>query len=317
MNELKPNIELTFDQIKNDYLAVRELTRENGTYKGDKTHTRIFSEWLTNAGLNNLPFSQISKFHIEKFSLYLSSPADKGGRHLDKGTCMKYYDYLCNIYSYAIKRDIVSVRPLDLFIIPPQHADNSAQLIPTEKIAPLLADMEENDFQLFVAFMLVWACGLRPRKELRTRRVKDFDLNQGSVRISADQSKVDRTDFVTMPDWLVLILKKYGIENANSELYLFGRKGTFGEKYISENMFCYRFNRFREKHGLPKGVKFYSAKHNGGLDFLDSVGGNVLELMHHYRHSKLTTTQRYVEKKLGQINIKYQHNSVNPITLHK
>jgi hypothetical protein len=36
MNELKPNIELTFDQIKNDYLAVRELTKEKGTYKGDR-----------------------------------------------------------------------------------------------------------------------------------------------------------------------------------------------------------------------------------------------------------------------------------------
>lgn len=308
---------LTFEQIKDGFLSVRELTKESGTYKGDKSFTKTFLTWLTSAGLNTLPFSQITKFHIEKFSLYLSSPINKGGRYLDKGTCRKYYDYLCNVYNYAIKRDIVTVRPLELFIIPPQHADNSAQLIPPDKIAPLLADMEKNDFQLFVAFMLVWACGLRPRKELRTRRVKDFDLEQGSVRISVDKSKVDRTDFITIPKWCIQILIKYGVDKADQELYLFGPKRTFGKRYIAENMFCYRFNKFRTKHNIPKGVKFYSAKHNGGLDFLDSVGGNVLELMHHYRHSKLTTTQRYIEKKLGKVNIKYQENSVSPSSLHK
>lgn len=312
MDFFNSNKSKSFDDIKDEYLSLRKITREKGTFKGDRTHMRVFEDWLISQGLNRIPLRKITKYHIGQFSEYLAKSVEDGGRYLDRGTCVKYYDSLCNLYRFAEERDIVTARPLGLFISPPQRKDNSAQLIPPEKLAALFSDMEQNNFQLYLASILLFSGYLRPRKELRERKVKDFNLQDGYVRIPIGDAKVSKTRIVTLPPYAITALKTYGIETANPEDYIFGKKGTFGKKPISENMFCYHFNKFSKKHGLPSGVIFYSLKHVGAKEYLRVNNNDIMGLMRMCGHSKVSTTQKYVEKNLGFIDIKYQKNAVDP-----
>jgi site-specific recombinase XerD len=309
------NKKIAFTKLSEDFLNVRSITREKGTFKGDKTHIKYFGQWLNTHKLDDTPFKKINKHHIEEFSLYLASSKEKGGKDLDRGSCTKYYDTLCNLYNFAREQNIVDKKPLKLFKLPVQKKDHSAELIPEHKLSELLLDIQENDFQLFVASILVLACGLRPRKELRLRKVKDFNIEEGFVRIPVTASKVHKTRIVTIPKYVIEILLEYGINKSDGESYLFGANHSFDIKPLSENMFCYRFNKFRDKHNLSKGVVFYSLKPNGGKLFLEAVNGNVVALMEHFGHSKLTTTQIYVSKKLGLVNSRYQQNAIDPRTL--
>ena len=302
----------SFDDIKDEFLAMRELTRGEGTTKGDKSHLKYLGLWLQRVGLNDIPFKKIDKYHIEQFSEHLRKSKEQGGKGLDKGSIEKYKDTLKVLYNYAIERDIVSAAPLELYKIPSrQDKDKSSELIPEDMIAPLFKLMEENDYQLFVAASIEFACYLRPRKELLTRKVKDFNLNDGLVRVSCARAKVGKTRIVTIPNYLVEILREYGMESANSEHYIIGNNHSFGEEPFSENMLGFRFNKYRDKLGLSKGINFYSLKHSGAKAYL-KAGGDIMGLMRQLGHSNLNTTYIYIRKVLGMVDYFYQQNAIDP-----
>ena len=300
----------SFNDILPLFLKAREITCKKATLKGSKTHMNIFKEWLDSQRLSDIPLRKITKYHIESFSGYL---ADKdNGRGLDMTTCEKYRLSLSSLFNFAIERGEVDVAPVYLFTLPPKGKDCSAELIPEDKISPLVMDIEENDYQLFVAIMSIWGCGLRPRKELRLRKVKDFNLNEGYVRVTSENAKIGKTGIVTIPEWLISIYKQYGLDGADGEMYVFGKNHHIDSRVVSENMLSYRFNQFRDSHGLSKGVSMYSFKHLGSRAYLKIPGNDIVGLMRLLRHSNLSSTQKYVQKTLGIVDMNYQKNSLDP-----
>jgi len=298
-----------FDEVLAAFLPEKEIQVCRKAYLSYTRTSDIFIVWLKNKDLFDKPMRKITAQDIADFSVYAA------GLKYDKPTCEKFIMNLKVIFKYAMKRGEIESLPFDkdLIVFPKKKKDCSAALIPSHIVPQLLADIKANDPQLFLACMLEFYCGVRPGKEVRLVKVRNFDLQEGVLTIDAEKSKNGKTGRITMSDDLIQICRDYGIANADPNLYVFGKHGRMGVKPMSENMLRFRFNKFRDKYGLSRDVKLYSFKHMGASYLIHSRVVDILELKEHLRHSNLSATQHYVKKVIGDKNDAIRTHFPNPL----
>jgi len=269
----------------------------------------IFIAWLKSKDLFDKSMRKITAQDIADFSVYAA------GLKYDKPTCEKFIMNLKVIFKYALKRDEIDKLPFDrdLIVFPKKGKDCSAALIPSHVVPQLLADIKEHDPQLFLACMLEFYCGIRPGREVRLIKVRNFDLKEGVLTIEAEMSKNGKAGHITMSEELVEICREYGIAEADPDLYVFGKNKHMDTIPLSENMLRYRFNKYRDKYGLSHDVKLYSFKHIGASYLIHSKIIDILELKEHLRHANLGATQHYVKKVLGDRNNAIKTQFPNPL----
>jgi integrase len=298
----------SFTEILSAFLNEKRIQIKHHSYQHYTGITKVFSAWLTEKGLIRKPLKWFTNEILCEFSIYLANV-----RKLDRSTCYKYRDGIRAVWKFAKKRGQVKEIPFDFFVFPPKRKDHSAALIPTEKIPALLRDILIHDFQLFLALMLEYYCGARPGKEVRLIRVRNFNLADGYVRIDSGDAKSAKTRLITMSEDLIKILIAYGIQDADPDMYLFGPKRKLGWKPVSENMFRYRFNKFRKAHGLSDDVKVYSFKHLGASVLIFSKLLDIEQLRQHLGHANITATQKYVHQLMGAMNMDLRTKFPNPM----
>ncbi len=287
----------TFDQITPDFLASRKIKLKLRTFKGDVGRLEIFSQWLKDCNLSDTKLHKITNQNISLFFAYLANERD-----LDKPTCQKYFVTLRMVWQYAQKiKEADKELPFDLIEFPRKKGDFSPALIPKEKFDILVADIKENDPQLYLASMVQYYAFIRPGIELRNLKTDDFDFTQGSIHISELVAKTKVTRYATMTQDLYDICIWYGIDKAERGKFVFGKKNKFADKPIGINSLAYRFDIFRDKHGISDKVKFYSWKHTGITDMLNS-GVPLIAVKDQAGHIRLSSTQHYAKKYAGIVN---------------
>ena len=298
-----------FDEVVEAFLPEKRIQVCKKAYLSYTRAAVVFNDWLKSQDLDGKPLYKITSQHIADFSIYIA------GLKYDKPTCAKFIMNLKVIFKYALKHQEIEKLPFDrdLIILPKKGKDHSAALIPSHIVPELLADIKVNDTQLFLACMLMFYCGIRPGREVRLIQVRNFDLKDGVLTVDAEVSKNGKTGRITMSDELIEICKAYGIEDAEPNLYVFGKRGRIGVKPISENMLRFRFNKYRDKFNLSTDVKLYSWKHIGASYLVHSKIVDILQLKDHLRHSNLSATQHYVKKIIGDKNEAIKTNFPNPL----
>ena len=298
-----------FDEVLAAFLPEKQIQVCKKAYLSYTRAADIFIEWMKSQSLDDKPMRKITSRDIADFSVYTA------GLKYDRPTCAKFIMNLKVIFKYALKRGEIDALPFDRdqIVLPKKGKDCSAALIPSHIVSQLLTDIRDNDPQLFMACMLEFYCGIRPGREVRLIQVRNFDLKDGVLTIDAEKSKNGKTGRITMSDDLIEICRSYGIDSADPDLYVFGKHGRMGVKPMSENMLRFRFNKFRDKHGLSKDVKLYSFKHMGASYLIHSKVVDILELKEHLRHSNLSATQHYIKKVIGDKNDAIRSNFPNPL----
>ena len=291
------------------FLPEKEIQVCRKAYLSYTRTSDIFIAWLKSKDLFDKSMRKITAQDIADFSVYAA------GLKYDKPTCEKFIMNLKVIFKYALKRDEIDKLPFDrdLIVFPKKGKDCSAALIPSHVVPQLLADIKEHDPQLFLACMLEFYCGIRPGREVRLIKVRNFDLKEGVLTIEAEMSKNGKAGHITMSEELVEICREYGIAEADPDLYVFGKNKHMDTIPLSENMLRYRFNKYRDKYGLSHDVKLYSFKHIGASYLIHSKIIDILELKEHLRHANLGATQHYVKKVLGDRNNAIKTQFPNPL----
>jgi len=297
----------TFNEIIPDFLVEKEIIVEHRTFIGYTGKIKVFTEWLKENKLSEKPLRKISNDDIKRFSIYLANTKD-----LDKETCKKYREALSSIFKYAEEVGETKIIPFDKFIIPIKKRDCSPKYIPQEKQLDLIKDILSRDYQLFLACMIQYCSGIRP-KELLSLKVQDISFDNRTIKVSRMIAKTGKTRYADLTEELQQYFKVYGVENADPELYIFGWKGKMSKKHISQNMLSYRFRKYRDKHGLSEEIKFYSWKHTGGTDLITSQLANLPQLQKHFGHDSIMSTQRYIEAHGGITNNVIKDNFKSPI----
>jgi integrase len=217
-----------------------------------------------------------------------------------------------SVFQYAQKREEVKIIPFNLVVFPPKGKDKSAEVIPQDDLKKLLLEIKNKDPQLFLACMIEYYCFIRPGTELRFLKVENINLIEGTIKVISSDAKNGKSRIVTMPTHLIELCKEYGIDKADSNLFVFGKNKGIDRIPISVNMLRYRFNKYRDKFELSKGIKFYSFKHTGATMLHTSKIVSTVELMNQLGHSHLTATQHYVKKHAGTINSEIRDNFPKP-----
>lgn len=295
----------TFDEILPQFLAEKKIQIKPKSLKLIEFRTSVFSEWLTDNNLHDIPIRNIKNTQISDFFIHL---AHKG---LDRPTCKKYAECVKAVFKYAQKRGECNILPFDLVIYPQKGVDCSARAMTDEELKQITSLIYKKDMQLFVAGMTEYYCGARPGKEVRLLQAKNFDLNAGVLRIDSDNAKTGRTRFITLSDDYTKICKEYGIDKASPNDYVFSRGKKIGLEPISENALRCRFNTYRDRLKLSKDIKFYSFKHTSASRLIKIMDINSVKDF--LGHTSINSTQRYIHKIGGGINETLKYNFPSPI----
>jgi len=298
----------TFDETLVLFLANIKIKVKEGTYKSYVGKTNVFSGWLASHGFSETPLAEIDEQIIEQFSIYLANE-----KKLDRPTCQKYYNNIRQIFQYAMARGEIARLPFDLFVLPQKKEDMGAQVIEKEHMHTLLTEIKKKDKQLYVACLMEYYCFTRPGREMRLLKVKDIDTVNWTIKVDADHAKNGHKRIVTIPNDLIGVLKEYGIEKADKDLFLFGNHKKLNTAPCSVNMLRYRFNRYRDKFGMPKEYKFYSFKATGATALHSTNIVSLRSIMTQLGHLNLSSTQYYIQKHAGIIDTTIRNNFPNPI----
>jgi len=297
----------TFDEVLPAFLEGKKIELNPKSYRGYVSKSQIFSDYLKENNLSNVPLRKLSDTDVVPFFnkvLYTD-------RKLDRPTVKKYFESIKAVFSYALDIDEIEHIPSFKGLkFPRKGKDCSSTLIPTESLPDLLDDIHDNDLQLYMVCCMEYYCGVRPRKEARLIQANAFNLKDGVLRISQSNAKTGKARFVTMADDFVDICKEYGIDKAEPNLYIFGKNKGLDTKPVSVNMLSYRFNKFRDKHGLSNNVTLYSMKHQGASELIKIA--DLKTIQEHLGHSNITSTAHYIKKLSGGVNENIKHNFHNP-----
>jgi integrase len=159
-----------------------------------------------------------------------------------------------------------------------------------------MKEIDECDPQVGLACRFEYYCGMRPGYEIRLLKIGDIDFRRkrSKVTVTSENSKTGRLRKVVVPDvfWDYLI-NVWHLDNYDRKLYVLGRNGEPGVLPFGKNTLRDRFNRIKNKLGLPENYKFYSFKCTGAVK-LARNGIPARAIQHHLGHTKLGTTEIYL-----------------------
>lgn len=300
----------TLDEVIEQFLSNVKIRVKDRAYASYKGKLRIFSEWLANNERNGFKIGSIGSIteqDIEAFSIYLANE-----RKLDRPTCKKYFTVLRQLFQYGITRGYVTKIPTDLFVLPCKKEDKSAAVIQEEDLKRLTHFISNKDMQLHIATMTEYYCGARPGREVRLLKVSNFNLKEGLLRIDSENAKTGKSRYITMSTDFIELCKEYGIDKANPNHYVFSANKKIGTTPLSENALRCRFNTCRNKLGISKKVKLYSYKHTSASMLIKNKILDMEQLREHLGHVSISSTQHYVKKIGGGINVDIRNSFPSP-----
>jgi len=185
----------------------------------------------------------------------------------------------------------------------------------TEKSRRMLDDKEaveilnytlNHDKMMALAILLLYYCAIRPGEQ-RQMKVKYIDLQKGLITLPGEITKNKKTETITIPSEVIPLLRYIGIEQWYTNDYIFG-EGLNPHPTIMAGV-----NTMYERHkaiikvlqkkkliGNAHGVSIYSWKDTGAMALI-KAGVDPYQIMKHFRHSDLNTTQKYM-KSLYDVN---------------
>ncbi|MGL5682548.1 MAG: tyrosine-type recombinase/integrase [Marinifilaceae bacterium] len=282
-------------KLASEFLSFKKLSLKNKTYQSYQSKMRLFCLWCEKHRLADVNISAITNDNIISFfqdHLIIE-------KNLDKITVKIYQVKIRAMFDFACKKKYITLNPVYDIPQAKKKVDIAPRPINKHDLNRLLGAIKSKDPQLYLACLMQYFCAIRPGTELRLLKLKHIDLSNGRITINQMDAKSNRQDVIQIPVPLLTQMRDiYCLQNFDQELYLFGRNGYPGEDHLGQNTLRNRFNVFRNKLGLSKEYKFYSLKHTGASELLES-GITFKDLMDHLRHSDIQSTYHYIRKHKG------------------
>jgi site-specific recombinase XerD len=278
------------------------------SYNSYLSKCRLLVSWCELNKLSDLDISCITQKNIQDFFVFLCTE-----KNLDKLTVKKYKQNIHAMFDFAIKQKFVKENPCVDVMIPVKKVDNAARPFIQTDIERFLNAIEFKEPQLYLACMFQYYAAIRPGTELRLLKIEDLDLYNGSVTMNDIDSKKERHETVDMPVQLKkLCIERYQLQTYQPDFYIFGRNRCPGPEAMGQNTMRDRFNRYRDALGFSQKYKYYSFKHTGAGNLLES-GATLVEVQKHLRHKDISDTQAYVRRHFGERNDKVINHFPDPV----
>ena len=156
---------------------------------------------------------------------------------------------------------------------------------PIKDISCLLNLLRRFDSNIHLCCLLTYGCLLRPHREIRLLKWKDFSDDLSTISISGDRVKSKRNRIVPVPKYIREILVKKGLEDN----IFSGSKTPYNISYFST-----LFKRFKRAFpSVDKGITIYSFRHSGAIEIFKRTG-SLTKLQKAMGHSSLNVSLTYL-----------------------
>ena len=279
----------------NEFLVLKKKEVIHHSYQTYKSKLRIFVMYLESKGLQDVHVSFITQEVVSDFICFIS---DKN--KVSRRTVLKYQQILKNFFNYLINAKKILLRN-PVFGLPNvgEIKDEAAVPIPDQDREALKIYMQNHDKQLWLVCMMEFYCAIRPHEELRNMLISDINWEDQTITIRKTIAKNRKTQTVDMPNQLFEeMVNVYHLNEYPPEYYVFSRNGQPGTILLGKNYFKNHFSAIRTEMGLPSHYKLYGFKHTGACK-LAAAGVSTWELQKHMRHVSISTTEAYINKRIG------------------
>ena len=156
---------------------------------------------------------------------------------------------------------------------------------PIKDISCLLNLLRRFDSNIHLCCLLTYGCLLRPHREIRLLKWKDFSDDLSTISISGDRVKSKRNRIVPVPKYIREMLVKKGLEDN----IFSGSKTPYNISYFST-----LFKRFKRTFpSVDKGITIYSFRHSGAIEIFKRTG-SLTKLQKAMGHSSLQVSLTYL-----------------------
>ena len=158
-----------------------------------------------------------------------------------------------------------------------------------------LREFTKDKVNLRAYWGMIYFCAIRPT-EISYLQKGNIDLKAGFIRINSKQSKVKKTQLVTIPKLFKPTLEEY-LSQVGSKDYLFTSNLMPGMKNVRGNKLSnYWKTIVKDRTGLDKNV--YQLKHTAAIKLLKS-GISIYDISKHFRHTEVAMTEQYLKSLQG------------------
>ena len=156
---------------------------------------------------------------------------------------------------------------------------------PITDLHNLLNEIKEYNNNLYLCCLLTYGCLLRPHREIRELKWKDFSTDMDHINLSGHRNKSGRNRIVPVPVYIRKLLAK-GDPNVN----IFS---NLPESY-KEDYFKTLWSRFKKTSTLLEdGQTLYSFRHSGAIDIFKRTG-SITKLQKAMGHSSINVSLTYL-----------------------
>ena len=283
----------TFEEALTRYESHIEKMLASGyfrkeTYAGYSSYVKIMREYISKRNPLYYVYQFDRKFCVS-FLDYVFIDRNNGAQ-----TRNNYLNFLRVFSGFLVEKGYLTSKPTDgIMPISKRLFSKERTCIPLEVVGKIADYCKVHERPFLLACYLLYYCFIRP-VEMTRLKIKDFNIQSGTVTIPAECSKNRKSQTVTLPKKVLLYAIELGVFSASSDDYVFSYHLKPGPIEIDPKHFRDHWENLRKALGLKKEWKFYSLKDTGITAMLKSKMP-AIDVRDQARHSSLSITEIYTD----------------------
>lgn len=279
-------------------LDIKMQTDKYESYKSYKSIGTVFLKWIERRGCGNVPVTDFTRRMAIEYLDAVAARKTRAGRPVSNRTWNNYKGITGAVFTVLVEREYMTTNPFKGLSKKPVTTKTRRKCTPDER-ATIAAYLWQHDYFTFMAVLLQYYCLFRGA-ELRRLRASDFYPGRGLIHLEGRKSKTGKERWVTMPAFVLDIIRDQRFTRIPGHYLVFGRSGT---PNASEP--CGRGHVWRHlRVALEKlkaagrlqdidGLSPYSFKDTGITDWLKVIP--LPEVMKQAGHTNPSTTMIYYQ----------------------
>lgn len=217
--------------------------------------------------------------------------------YINKGlTAVTRNHYLQSVrtfFNYCMNKGFITENPAkDIQNI--REGQKYRVAIPENDLQIIFNYLRENgENHYLLACYLLYSCFIRP-SEICGLKIKDLSFKNQTIFISADISKNNKNQVVTMPKNVLEMFLDLKIYSYPSEFYIIGKNFKPSENKCNDKILRAKWLKIRKFLQMPDTYQFYSLKDSGITKMINLL--NVSEVRDQARHSSISITDVYTDR---------------------
>lgn len=263
-----------------------------------------FNAWLAKNHFNNQTPEYFTKNDINVFLRDTEIQRGWG-----KATYNSYNHRLNYFYKFLISERVTAWNPVtDSYRYKLANVATRFQIYEDVELSEVKEKLsvDKSFTDLYISIILLYNYRVRGAEQLRLK-IKYFDFENSILTIPAqemnaygffeDVLKNGEGARIELHREDLEIIKNYIGKNIDEpEFYLYSGHNKSGRKKCNDEFLSQKFDKFRLKYDLPKGLKWYAIKHTANYNTSDDLTLEQQRIIN--RHKRSTTTIGYKEAKV-------------------